>query len=351
MIFGRRDFVRIGSLGALGVTLEGVLRAKPKRDISCILLWQTGGCGHLDTFDMKPEAPLEYRGEFHPVPTNVPGIHICEHLPHTARQMDKFTILRSMRSTENNHERATHYLLTGHPHVSTVEFPSLAAVISKELAPGNGLPPYVAAPDTLPPYEAGFDALDAFHQKAYDALRSPAARKAFDIQAESPSLRERYGRTPVGQGALLARRLVERGVRLVTVAKGGLNYDTHVNNFETMKQVLLPEFDKAFAALLEDLHERGLLDSTLVIAMGEFGRSPRINKDAGRDHHNRAWSICLAGAGIPGGRVLGATDKTGTEVTELPVEPEDLLATVYSVLGVDPAKAVSGGRVVKELFT
>jgi uncharacterized protein (DUF1501 family) len=206
-----------------------------------------------------------------------------------------------------------------------------------------------------------FDALDSFQQRAYDLMRSPAAKKAFDIDAEPQALREKYGRTPVGQGALLARRLVEGGVRFVTVAKGWLNYDTHGDNFNTMKKVLLPEFDRAFATLLEDLHQRGMLDSTLVIAMGEFGRTPKVNNDAGRDHHNKAWSIALAGAGIPGGRVLGATDKTATEVTDLPVQPEDLLHTIYAILGVDstreyqtpigrPSKIVNGGTMIPGLL-
>ncbi len=417
-LFGRRDFLRIGSLGALGITLDTVLRAKPAKDISCIVLWQSGGCGHQDTFDMKPDAPSEYRGEFKPIPTNVPGIQICEHLPFTAKQADKFTILRSMRSKENNHERAINYLLTGYLPLSTLEFPSMCSVIAKERGPKNGLPPYVAIPNTFPSYGGGylggeynpfiagdpnvtgykvrdltlaadvdwsrlgnrrwllqkmdakfrtmdanrdFDALDAFHQRAYDLMSSPAAKKAFDIEAESPSLRERYGRTPVGQGALLGRRLVEGGVRFVTVAKGWLNYDTHGDNFNIMKKVLLPEFDRAFAALLEDLHERGMLDTTLVIAMGEFGLTPKINAAAGRDHHCKAWSICLAGAGISGGRVLGSTDATATEVTSLPVEPEDLLYTIYTVLGVDPtreyqtpigrpSKIVNGGHLVPELL-
>ncbi len=417
-IFGRRDFMKIGSLGALGVSLDRVLRATPKKDVSCILVWQSGGCGHLDTWDLKPDAPREYRGEFQPISTNVPGIRICEHLPFTAKQADKFTILRSLRSKENNHERAINYLLTGYLPLGTLEFPSMGAVVSKELGPKNGLPPYVAVPNTFPSYGAGFlggeynpfiagdpnvsnyqardltlpadvdwerlanrrwlleqmdakfravestndlAALDRFHQRAYDLVTSPTAKKAFDIQAESPSLRERYGRTPVGQGCLLARRLVEAGVRLVTVAKGWLNYDTHGDNFNIMKKALLPEFDRAFAALLEDLDQRGLLASTLVIAMGEFGRTPKVNADAGRDHHNKAWSIALAGAGIAGGRVLGATDKTGTEVTDLPVEPEDLLRSIYTILGVDcsreyhtpigrPVKVVNGGHVIPGLL-
>ena len=417
-IFGRRDFMRIGSLGALGINLANILRAGGgKKEISCILLWQSGGCPHQDTFDLKPDAPVEFRGEFKPISTNVPGIQICEHLPYTAKQADKFTILRSMHSRENNHERAINYLLTGYLPLSTLEFPSLGAVVSKELGPRNGLPPYVAVPNTFPSYGAGylggeynpfiagdpnasgyqvrdltlptnvdwarvgnrrwllekmdaryraidsnadFDALDSFQQRAYDLMRSPAAKKAFDVEAEPAALREKYGRTPVGQGALLARRLVEAGVRFVTVAKGWLNYDTHSDNFNTMKKVLLPEFDRAFAALLEDLHARGKLDSTLVLALGEFGRTPKVNKDAGRDHHNKAWSVVLAGAGIAGGRVLGATDKTATEVTDLPVQPEDLLCSIYTILGVDPtreyqtpigrpSKIVNGGKIIPGL--
>jgi hypothetical protein len=418
-LFGRRDFLRIGSLGALGVSLDGMLRAGAKRDISCILLWQSGGCGHLDTFDLKPEAPKEIRGEFKPIPTNVAGIQICEHLPFTAKQADKFTILRSMKSRENNHERAINYLLTGYLPLPTLEFPSMGSVVSKELGPKNGLPPYVAVPNTFPSYGGGYlggaynpfiagdpnvsgyqvrdltlpadvdwtrvanrnfllkqmdvkfraiesstdmAAMDAFYQKAYDLLKSPAARKAFDIGAEKESLRERYGRTPVGQGALLARRLVASGVRFVTVAKGWLNYDTHGDNFNIMKKALLPEFDRAFAGLLEDLHERGMLDTTLVIAMGEFGRTPKVNDAAGRDHHSKAWSIALAGAGIPGGRVLGATDQNGVQVTDLPVEPEDLLFTIYTILGVDPTreyqtpvgrpvKPVNGGHFIPGLLS
>ncbi len=417
-LFGRRDFLRLGSLGALGISLDRVLRADPRKDISCILVWQSGGCGHQDTFDMKPDAPKEYRGEFRPIATNVPGIEICEHLPVTARQADKYTILRSMKSRENNHERAINYLLTGYLPLPTMEFPSMGAVLSKELGPKNGMPPYVAVPNTFPSYGAGFlgagynpflsgdanvagyrvrdlslpadvdwtrvgnrswllkqmdakfraiesspdfAAMDSFYQRAHELLSSPEAKKAFDIESEPRALRERYGRTPVGQGCLLARRLVEAGVRFVTVAKGWLNYDTHGDNFNTMKKALLPEFDRGFGTLLEDLHERGMLDSTLVIAMGEFGRTPKVNDGAGRDHHSKAWSIVLAGAGIPGGRVLGSTDKTATEVTALPVEPEDLLFTIYKILGVDPAreyhtpigrpvKVVNGGKLIPGLL-
>jgi len=396
-IFGRRDFIKIGSLGAAGLSLPQVLRAttKPKSELSVILVWQSGGCGHQDTFDMKPDSPLEYRGEFKPIATNVPGMQVCEHLPRTARICDKLTVLRSMKSRENNHERAINYLLTGYLPLPAIEFPAIGSVIARELGPQGGMPPYVAVPNTFPSYGAGFlggeynpfisgdpnvtgykvrdltlhtdvdfqrlgnrrhlveqmdrkfraieasadfKALDGFYQRAYDLISSPVAKKAFDVEAEPAELRERYGRTPVGQGCLLARRLIESGVRFVTVAKGWLNYDTHGDNFNAMKKVLLPEFDSAFATLVEDLAERGMLDTTLVIAMGEFGRTPAVNKDAGRDHHCKAWSVVFAGGGLTGGRLLGATDKTATEVTDNPCEPEDLMFTLYKMLGLDPEK-------------
>jgi Protein of unknown function (DUF1501) len=418
-LFNRRDFIRIGSLVPLGISLGGVLRAeKAKRDVSIILLWQSGGCPHLDTFDMKPGAPSEIRGEFKPIATNVAGIEICELLPLTARQADRFTILRSMHTKEMDHDRAISYLLTGYLPLPTLGFPSMGSVVSKELGPKNGLPPYVVIPDPYLEYGAGylgaeygpfvagnpnvsgyrvrdlvlpadldwerlgarrtllqemdaefraleaspeFAAMDRFYQNAYSLLSSTAAKRAFDIESEPPALRERYGRTPVGQGCLLARRLVEAGVRFVTVAKGRLNYDTHGDNFNTLKKNLLPEFDQAYAALLQDLHDRGLLERTLVLVMGEFGRTPKINANAGRDHHSKAWSILLAGGGIAGGRVLGATDKTGTEVTELPVTPEDLLHSLYTILGIDstheyhtpvgrPVKIANGGKMIPGLL-
>ncbi len=413
-LFGRRDFLRIGSLGLGALNLA----AATKKELSCILLWQSGGSPHLDTFDMKPNAPREIRGEFNEIASNVPGIRVCEHLPNTAKIMDKVTVLRSMKSRENNHERAINYLLTGYLPLPTIEFASIGSVVSKMKGPKNGMPPYVAVPNTFPSYGAGFlggefnpfisgdpnvtgyrqrdltlptdvdwsrlssrahlvkqmDAkfraieaspdfatLDEYSKKAYDLIQSPAAKKAFDVGAEPDALRERYGRTPVGQGALLARRLVESGVRFVTVAKGWLNYDTHGDNFNICNKALLPEFDRAFATLVADLHDRGMLDTTLVIAMGEFGRTPKINADAGRDHHCKAWSVAFAGGGIPGGRLLGATDSTATEVTDLPVEPEDLMYTLYTKFGIDPnhefqssigrpVRVANGGKMIPGLF-
>lgn len=302
-ILGRRDFLRMGPLGPLGFGLSKALGAGRGKDLACILIWQTGGCSHLDTFDLKPQAPREIRGEFREIPTKVPGLRICEHLPLTARQADKFTILRSMRSGETNHERAT-------------------AAFERRI-PGS-------------------------RTWRLDVVGS----RAFRLSAERRRLYERYGLTELGQGCLTARRMIEAGARFVVVGRGRPDYDTHTGNFGRLKDHLLPEFDRAFANLLEDLHERGLLESTLVVVAGEFGRSPRINREGGRDHHAQAWSVLLAGAGLPGGRVLGATDRNGAEVTDLPVAPEDLVRSIHAILGVqpDPSHLASSGRVIQELL-
>jgi uncharacterized protein DUF1501 len=420
----RRDFIQVGALGYLGLGLSDYFRissvqaAIEKDDISCILLWQSGGASQLDTFDMKPDAPAEIRGPFKPIATNVSGIQVCEHLPQTAKQADKYAVIRSLTSREMDHERAINYLLTGYAPLQTIEFPSLGSVVSKELGPRADMPPYVVVPNTFPSYGGGFlggaynpfiagdpnvkgyqvrdlklpldvdwnrvdrrrwllrmvdrhfERIDAGHEaatiddyyaRAYDLMNSPRAKKAFDIEEEPESIRNRYGRTPVGQGCLLARRLVESGVRFVTVAKGWLNWDTHGNNFNTLEKALLPEFDPAYATLLEDLHQRGLLDRTLVVLMGEFGRTPKINGDAGRDHWSKVFTVCLAGAGVRGGQVIGASDATASEVRDKPIQVEDLLATLYDRLGIDttkeyhtpigrPVKIVNGGKVISELY-
>lgn len=262
----RRRFLRLGSLGSLGLGLEAAPTAA-----SCIVLWQRGGMSHLDTFDMKPDAPADVRGEFREIPTNVPGIRICEHLPRTARIMDKLTIIRSMCSSETNHERAGWKLA--------------------------GMPPALHAAD-----------------------------------------------------AEAALHMIERGARFVSLSTGQADYDTHSDNFGRLKNYLLPAFDRAFSKLITGLDSRGMLSSTLVVALTEFGRTPRINALGGRDHHSRAWSVVLAGAGLPGGRVLGATDRTGTEVTDLPVSPEDLLATIYAVLRIRPEGKLAAGRVIEPVL-
>jgi hypothetical protein len=279
-LLDRRRFIHLGVLGAP--------LFPPSKAAACILIRLSGGLSHLDTFDMKPEAPREIRGEFRPIPTSVPGIRISEHLPRIARQAHKLTILRSMRSSETNHERARWGLEIGRALTPAGEW----------AAPGD-----------------------------------------------------HYGDTPLERRCLGARLAIEAGARLVTVEAPRLAYDTHADNFRRLKDFLLPEFDRALARLLDDLDERGLLTTTLVIAAGEFGRTPRINRQGGRDHHAKAWSVVLAGAGLPGGRLLGATDRTGEEVADLPVSPADLLRTVYEILGVGaPPQNVARGRLVRELL-
>lgn len=428
-LFGRRDFIKVGSLGLFGLSLREYFALKALAaggaevsaagsDRSIILVWLSGGPPQMDTFDMKPDAPKEIRGLFKPIPTNVAGIQVCEHMPRIAKVADKYAIIRSMTSREANHERAINYLLTGYLPLQTLEFPSMGSVIAKEKGPKNGLPPYVTIPSIFPSYGPGFlggeygpfiagdpnvtgyrvrdlnlptdidwnrvnnrkyllsqidehfraidthkefQTVDTFYEKAYDLMRSSVARKAFDIESEPEAVRNLYGRTPVGQGCLLARRLVEAGVRFVTVSKGWLNWDTHGNNFTTLEKLLLPELDMAYSALLEDLHARGLLESTLVILMGEFGRTPQVNADAGRDHWSKAFSLVLAGGGVKGGQVLGATDSKAAEVTEDPYQVEDLVATIYDRVGIDftqeyqtpigrPVKLSNGGRVISKLF-
>ncbi len=265
----RRDFLRFAS------ALPFASLASPAPGVSCILLWQEGGMSHLDTFDMKPAAPPEIRGPFREIPTTVPGLRICEHLPRIAKQARHLTVIRSMQGDDTNHERAS-------------------ALLSGSLPPASVLEPAAAG-----------------------------------LAAESPSLRDRYGRTPLGEACLRARRMVQAGASMVRIVHPG--YDTHADHFRIMRDVVLPEFDRAFAALVEDLEERRMLATTLVIAAGEFGRSPRINAAGGRDHHARAWSVCLAGGGLPGGRVIGATDATGSEVIDAPVHPARLRDIAFGI--------------------
>lgn len=393
-LFGtsRRDFLKIGSLAFSGINLTKLLAAGEGSERSCIVLFQAGGASQLDTFDPKPEAVSDIRGSFKAIPTALPGVRVSELLPRSAKALDKFSIIRSMHSDEAIHERARQYVFSGTKPRNEVLQPSYGATLAKELGPKNGLPPFVSIPTADLSAEAGFlgptfdpfasgeptaedfsvqdltlpgginlsearsrtellgalnrefqrveqspliDSMDEFYQKAFDLISSPAAKRAFDISAEPDKLRDAYGRTTVGQGALLARRLVEAGVRLASVFQWG--YDTHVNN-EPEHEKLVPEFDRAFITLLEDLEQRGLLDSTLVLVIGDFGRTPKINFSGGRDHWPGAFSVALAGAGIQGGAVIGETDKHAAEPTRRPVSIEDLGATVYEALGIDYRK-------------
>jgi hypothetical protein len=413
--YNRRDFLRIGSLAFAGINLPDLLAAdRLKRDISCIVIFQNGGASQLDTFDPKPEAQREIRGSFGAIPTSVPGVHISELLPRSAKAMKEFSIIRSMHSNEAIHERARQYVFSGTKPRNDLMHPSYGAVVSRELGARNGVPPFVVIPEKDVSSEAGFlgplydpfvagdpntqnysvrnltlplgisldhararmqllgalevgfkrveqfslvKGMDEFYLKAFDLISSPAANKAFNISEEPEKLREAYGRTPVGQGALLARRLIEAGVRLATVFHGG--YDTHQNNDERSK-ILVPEFDKAFTTLLTDLEQRGLLETTLVLVIGDFGRTPKINTAGGRDHWPRGFSVALAGAGIQGGRVIGKSDKVAGEPVDRPVSIEDLGATVYKALNIDSSKNYHAngrpvainkdGEPVKELF-
>lgn len=397
----RRDFIRVGALTTFGLTMPGLLQAASaaekktpaaKRDIACILLWMGGGPSHIDTFDPKPEAPQEIRGAFKAIPTNLKGVYVTEHLPKLAKQMDKFSILRSVTSPDGSHESATHYLLTGYPFNPAIEYPAYGSVIAREKGFQNDLPPYTlmgglpfnhgyggymgavynpfliggdpndqnfSVQDVSPP--SGVDTvrmdrrrllrqalddwqrnketaskaaqtMDEFYARAYSLVTSPAAKKAFSLKDEPDKLRDEYGRNHFGQSCLLARRLVEAGVRCVTINYGG--WDTHENNFNAMKDGLLPPLDAGYAALLNDLHQRGMLDTTLVVWMGEFGRTPRVNGAAGRDHWPGAISVCMGGGGVKTGMVIGSTNERAEYPKDRPIRVEDVAATLYQAFGI-----------------
>ena len=433
----RRDFLRLGAAGAfgLGVTLPGLLarqaRAAEKgaapRDVSLIFVFLHGGLSTIDTLDLKPDAPAEFRGEFKPIATNVLGIQVGEHLPRLARRMDQVALVRSFRHHNSDHGPADHYIFTGYfpqagfnPTVTpNNQRPAHGSVVARKLGPRGSVPPYVvlprmhpsagpaylgptaapfvvdadpnapdfAVPDVVPPaaldagrlgdrrrllaqvdrfqraaeLRANRDArtVNVFQQKAFDLMTSPAAKKAFDIHAESDRLRDEYGRNALGQSCLMARRLVEAGVRCVTVDHS--NWDTHEDNFNTLKRQLLPWLDGGLSALLRDLADRGLYERTLVVVTGEFGRTPRINPKAGRDHWGPAFTVALAGGGVKGGRVVGKSDARAERPATDPYGPEDLLATVYRLLGIDPTEEiitpegrpvalVNNGRAIDELL-
>ena len=418
----RRDVLKVGALTFFGLSLPELLAmraasasAAPKAE-SVILLWCSGGPSHLDSFDPKPDAASEFRGEFKAISTNVPGIQLSEHLPNTAKVTDKIAIIRSLTSNIAAHEQASQYLLTGYKPLPTLQYPSYGSVIAKELGVRNAVPPYIAVPDVARAGQSGFigagynaftvpdpstptfkvqdvnppvavdnsrmarrrgftnklndrfvnalpddnvRSVDSFYEKAFDLVNSSTAKKAFDVSAESQTTRDLYGMSTYGQGALLGRRLVEAGARFVTISKGG--WDTHTNNFQSLSQKLLPELDKAFAGLVTDLHQRGMLDKTLVVLMGEFGRTPRVNPRGGRDHYSRCRFVTFAGAGIHGGQVIGKSDETGSTPADRPVSPEDVASTLYSALGIDytkqyitptgrPIHLAANGAPIKELW-
>ena len=426
--WSRRDFIRVGALSPLGLSLGGLLAseklasAEPKsrtRAKSVILVYLGGGLSHHDSFDLKPEASEEIRGKYKGIPSNVTGLQVGELLPKMAKTMDKVCLIRSQQHGNDHHETATNWVLSGRFGSPFGDYPAMGAVVAHETGFAGKVPPYVAVPrnpsftwelgksaflggryesfkagdpnakdfkvrdlsmsqpmkpqqmerrqtllqavDHLSRTIEGNDQIatyDEFQRKAAEMILSPEAKAAFDIEKEEAKIRELYGKNEFGQSCLLARRLVENGVRFVTVNYAG--WDHHSKIFESLDKKL-PVFDQGFSALVTDLHERGTLQETLVLCMGEFGRTPTVNKDAGRDHWGHAGSMIFAGAGVRGGTIIGATDKTGASVTDRPVHPADVCYTVYEALGIDPRKhlptpegrpveILDQGDLIKELY-
>jgi hypothetical protein len=405
----RRDCLKLGLGGLLAGGLVGALRgtaaaaANPKRQAkACILIWMDGGPSHYETFDPKPEAPVEFRGQFDAIATKTPGAKFSQHMKRLAATSDQFTIIRSIRHDQGNHGAGNHYMMTGAPPRipvgcgAFVSFhPSLGSATARECPAPPGLPGYfslgqmsrsggpnflgaqfapfvveenpdksdfrvrdVAIPRELSENrfegrkdlrklvdrmvrineEAAADPVrdvDRFYEQGYSLVSSREAQQAFDIHRESDKLRERYGRSGFGQRCLLARRLVEAGVPFITVYDGG--WDHHRDLFNEFSK-RMPNWDNTVATLIEDLNERGMLESTMVIALGEFGRTPQINKDVGRDHWSNAMSVLFAGGKTPGGQVIGATDNKGFAAVERVLSPENFVSTIYSKLGMDPNK-------------
>jgi hypothetical protein len=440
----RRSFLQAGVLGAAGLSLADLLRfqagaaetgAGPTHPHSVIILWMRGGPSHIDMWDPKPHAPVEYRGEFGVRPTKVPGIILTDLLPKCGKIMDKWSIVRSLYHGDAGHSSGDQICFTGYPSGPNPDeniMPSCGSIVSKQMGERNPrLPAYVMIPRMVPgtgpaylgvahkPFETGADpahqgpfrlpdfslpqgvtlervgdrrgllasfdqlrrdvdrtgqleAADRFERRAWDILTSPAARDAFDLDREPRPVRERYGFVPAfdpkasnrcgapawSQRILLARRLVEAGVPLVTVDLRW--WDTHVKGFESLRLGFLPRFDQAYSALLEDLDQRGLLSSTLVLAWGEFGRTPRVNNDAGRDHYPNVFSGALAGGPVHGGRVVGESDDKGAFPKTNPKTPQDVLVTLYRHLGIDtqqeypntsgrPMRVLPSGTPIEEL--
>jgi hypothetical protein len=430
--------LRVGAAGLFGMglplaeILARLARAEeagkaPPRNVSLIILFLKGGLSTIDTWDLKPEAPAEFRGPFQPIETSVPGVHFGEHIPLLAENFDKFSVVRSFGHRNSDHGPADHYMLTGYHPVAGFnptlspnnQRPAHGSIIARKLGPRGSVPPYVclprmhasagsaylgaavaplvvesdpnspnfSVPDLTPPLAIRAERLadrkklrgdidrfqksgeiaanknaqsvNVFQQKAFELMTSSAARAAFDIHEEPEKLRDAYGRNSLGQACLMSRRLVEAGVRCVTIDH--TNWDTHDNNFHVLKNDLLPLLDRGMSTLLTDLTDRRLLDTTLVVVTGEFGRTPRINQNAGRDHWGPSFTVALAGGGVQGGRVVGKSDARAEKPDGNPYGPEDLAATMYRLMGIDPddefytpegrpVKIANNGRAISELL-
>jgi hypothetical protein len=405
----RRSFLKAGALSIAGLSLADLLRARaqatqagtPTRNTAVILVWLDGGPTHMDTYDLKPNAPMEYRGPMQGTQTNVPGIQICSLMPRQAAIADKLAIVRSLAHTTGDHFAGAHWMLTGYhgSNAARLEpmYPSIGAYTARIRGANRaGMPAHVAIPYSMtvglrPGYLSGaylgstynafetngdpnaaafsvqnvtlpggltlgqvqerrtllgaFDNLqreidqsglaanmDTFQQQAFDMVTSPQARDAFDINQEPPHLRDRYGRHTWGQSCLLARRLVEAGVTFVSIHMGGWDDHAQIGNAMNNK---LPIYDRAFGTLVEDLCDRGMYDDVAVCVCGEFGRTPRVNNDAGRDHWGQSGFCILGGGGLHTGLAVGATNDRGERPATRPVSPGDMLATLYRVLGIN----------------
>ena len=437
----RRALLRVGAVGLTGLTLPNILRAEKAGAArkatakSVIMLFQFGGPSHLDTFDMKPDAPAGIRGEFQTIRSRTPGLLVGEHLPRLAERSNLYAVVRSVRHTRANHNSGAYYSLTGREplvdivtaNAAATDFPHPGSVVDYLDRSGKTVPASVALPTMIadgpfrtpgefagllgkaydplwilkdpnaadfqvselaPP--AGVDVgrigdrkaiqaglanlseladrtadikgMQDYQARAVNLLTSDRTQKAFALRDEPAKVRDKYGRHTYGQSVLLARRLVEAGVRFVTVyySAGIGGWDTHKDNFALLKNSRLPHTDTAFAALLDDLHERGLLDETLVYWTGDFGRTPKVNADAGRDHWPQCMSVVMAGGGVQGGRTFGASDPSGAFPKDDPVRPDDITATVFHALGFDPTTEIrdqlgrpmpiSAGEPIRALF-
>ncbi len=425
----RRGFLSIGALAGAGLTLPQLLRTESAYgDLknyknfegtakSVIHIYLPGGMAHQESFDPKPNAPIEYRGEMKQVATKISGELFGETLAKTAEVADKLTVIRSMTHGEAAHERGTHNMFTGYRPSPALQYPCIGSVVSHEYGPRNNLPPYVCIPNmpneyagsgylssAFAPFSLGSDpaaggfkvrdldlpggvddsrfatrrsaleavnahfqkkeksddlkAMDTFYDRAYSLISAPEARQAFDIEKESAQVRDEYGRNTAGARMLLARRLVQAGVRLVNLTYGG--WDMHTGIVGGFKNQM-PAFDQAFSTLIKDLERTGLLKETLVMVSSEFGRTPKINAQAGRDHYPKVFSVVLAGGGIKGGYIHGSSNSTASEPEELAMGPEDLFTTVYHCMGIvadkelmapgdRPIEIVDNGKVIKELL-
>ena len=419
-LFGGLTLPRLLQAEEANKNSERQRQAKAK---SCLFIFLEGGPPQQDMWDPKPEAPSEIRGPFEPISTALPGVIFTEHCKNCAKIANKFTVVRSHSHADNGHATGYHYVMTGHraafadgeyPIPTNELFPSLGSIVARELGSSGTVPPYINMPHPMsaggpgffgaeyapfvieadpsqPDFEvrdlakidgvssqravlrqkllAGLEqrqprtgraaAMSTYYQKARDLITSPEARKAFDIQSEPASVRESYGMSQIGQSVLLGRRLIEAGCRFVGI--DGPGWDVHFNCFPSLVNDLIPPADKAFAALITDMEQRGLLDSTLVVMMGEMGRTPRVNAQAGRDHWSMAQCILFAGGGVKPGQIIGSTDKQAAYPTSDPISVADLLRTIHTLLGIDadreyddplgrPVPLVNGGKVIPGLI-